>query len=98
MTSMQMRDLPYTSFTAASFVVAGEPAPNPDVAQSTHLGTFRVLNLDALVRIKRTAFRDKARTHVRDLIGVGTLDQSWSAKLPPVLAQRLQPLLDTPEV
>jgi hypothetical protein len=34
---------------------------------------------------------------VRDLIDVGLIDQSWTAKLPPPLDERLQALLDTPE-
>ncbi|MCI0674258.1 MAG: nucleotidyltransferase family protein [Phycisphaerales bacterium] len=82
---------------SGEFVRAGEPLPNPGVEQSTQLGGFRVLNLDALVRIKLTAFRDKDRTHVRDLIEVGLVDQSWTDKLPAALAARLQSLLDTPE-
>lgn len=82
---------------ANEVVKPGEPAANPDVDQSTDMGTFRVLNLDALVRIKLTAFRDKDRTHLRDLIGVGLIDQTWTAKLPPPLATRLQSILDTPD-
>jgi hypothetical protein len=79
------------------FVRPGEPLPNPTVDESTELGDFRVLNLEALIRIKLTAFRDKDRTHIRDLIGVGLVDQSWPAKLPAMLAQRLQTILDTPD-
>lgn len=79
------------------FVRKGEHAPNPSVTESSDLGAFRVLNLDALVRIKLTAFRDKDRTHIRDLIGVGLIDQAWTTKLQPELAARLQSLLDNPE-
>lgn len=82
---------------ADELVTAGEPAPNPSVRVSVDFGAFRAINLDALVCIKLTAFRDKDRTHLRDLIGVGLLDQSWVAKLPPILAPRLQSLLDTPD-
>jgi len=85
---------------AGEVVKSGEPAANPDVAESTDVGGsegFRVLNLDALVRIKLTAFRDKDRTHLRDLIEVGLVDQSWTAVLPAPLAERLQSLLDTPD-
>lgn len=82
---------------ANEIVRPGEPAPNPDVDESTDLGAFRVINLDALVRIKLTAFRDKDRTHLRDLIGVGLINQSWTKKLPAPLATRLQSLLDSPE-
>ena len=38
-----------------------EPAANPDVTESEDAGAFRVLSLDALVRIKLTGFRDKDR-------------------------------------
>ena len=74
-----------------------ETIPSPDVMESRDAGQFQVLELEALVRIKLTAFRDKARTHLRDLIDVGLVDKSWPAKFPPELAARLQQLLDTPE-
>ena len=74
-----------------------EPLPNPDVADSEDAGSFRVLSLPALVQIKLTAFRDKDRTHLRDLIDVGLVDETWCARYPPVLAQRLQGILETPE-
>jgi hypothetical protein len=47
--------------------------------------------------MKLTSFRDKDRTHLRDLIDVGLVDASWPARLPDELASRLQALLDTPE-
>jgi hypothetical protein len=71
--------------------------PAPDVFESEPSEAFRVLRLDALVRMKLTSFRDKDRTHLRDLIGVGLIDRSWTARLPDELASRLQALLDTPE-
>ena len=51
----------------------------------------------AIVRMKLTSFRDKDRTHLRDLIGVGLIDASWCDRLPTVLADRLRELLATPE-
>jgi hypothetical protein len=81
---------------ANEVVRAGEPAANPDVTEAQQMGTFRALNLEALVRIKLTAFRDKDRTHLRDLIDLGLVDASWIAKLLPALGSRLQSLLDTP--
>ncbi|MDR3632492.1 MAG: hypothetical protein P4L84_01575 [Isosphaeraceae bacterium] len=71
--------------------------PAPDVFESEPSEAFRVLRLGALVRMKLDSFRDKDRTHLRDLIGVGLIDQSWTANLPDELASRLQALLDTPE-
>jgi hypothetical protein len=41
--------------------------------------------------------RDKDRTHIRDLVGVGLIDRSWLSKLPPALAERFQGILDTPD-
>lgn len=72
-------------------------APVPDVADSEDAGSFRLVTLDALVRMKLTAFRDKDRTHLRDLIEVGLVDAAWAGRLPAELAARLQSLLDTPE-
>ena len=74
-----------------------EAIPNPDVTESEPHTHFRVLALEALVRIKLTSFRDKDRVHLRDLIGVGLIDATWPARFPPDLAVRLQSLLDTPE-
>jgi hypothetical protein len=71
-------------------------AENPDVAQSESAGAYRVLNIEALVRIKLIAFRDKDRTHLRDLIDVGIIDATWPQRFPPELGSRLQALLDTP--
>jgi hypothetical protein len=68
----------------------------PDVSESEPSTSFRVLTLDALVRMKLTSFRDKDRTHLRDLLDVGLIDSTWCARLPPELAPRLQELLDNP--
>ncbi len=75
-----------------------EPLANPDVTESEDAELFSVLSLEALVRIKLTAFRDKDRTHIRDLIEVGLVDAQWieGDKLPAVLAERLRMLLETP--
>jgi hypothetical protein len=50
-----------------------------------------------LVRMKLTSFRDKDRTHLRDLIDVGLLEASRVSQLPTELGTRLQSLLDNPE-
>lgn len=69
----------------------------PDVSESVSFGPYRVLALEAVVRMKLTSYRDKDRTHVRDMIGVGLVDATWPARYPPELAARLQHLLDTPD-
>jgi hypothetical protein len=53
--------------------------------------------LESLVQMKLLSNHDKDRTHVRDLISVGLIDRTWLAKLPPVLSERLQGILDTPD-
>jgi hypothetical protein len=71
--------------------------PAPDVSEAEDSETFRELRLDALVRMKLTSFRDRDRTHLRDVLGVGLIDQSSRARLPDDLGARLQELIDTPE-
>ncbi len=88
---------------AVHIVLAGEKvrpqyvAPAPDVSEAEDAPFFRILTLDALVRMKLTSFRDKDRMHLRDLLDVGLIDRTWRDKLPPELAARLQELLDNPE-
>jgi hypothetical protein len=74
----------------------GEPASNPDVTSSESAGAYRVLSLEALVQIKLTAFRDKDRTHLRDMIEVGIIEEAWVKKFSGELGRRLQLLLDDP--
>ena len=81
---------------AGEKVRPAEPLANPDVSDSEPAEHFRILSLDALVRVKLTAFRDKDKVHLRDLIEVGLIDASWLTRLPPALVERLQMLLDTP--
>ena len=90
------RDAVHVVF-AAEKVRPDYPEPSPDVTESEDAETFRLLSLDALVRMKLTSFRDKDRVHVRDLIEVGLVDRSWIERVPHTLRARLQALLDTPE-
>lgn len=71
--------------------------PAPDVSESELSRDIRVLSLESLVRMKLTSFRDKDRTHLRDMIDVGLLDQTWPDRFAPELGERLQFLLDHPE-
>jgi len=56
-----------------------------------------VLKLEELIQLELLLNRNKDQMHVRDLIDVGLIDRTWLAKLPPVLAERLQGILDTPD-
>ena len=82
---------------ASEKVRADSPVASPDVVDSEAADAFRLVSLEALVRMKLTAFRDKDRTHLRDLIEVGLLDASWISRLPAELGPRLQTLLNSPE-
>src|SRR5216684_3606813 len=65
----------------------------PDLNESERAVNFQEVALQALVRMKLIAWRDKDRTHLRDLIGVGLIDATWPARLPAPLGDRLQQLL-----
>jgi hypothetical protein len=45
----------------------------------------------------RCSFRDKDKTHLRDMLEVGLIDAIWIPRLPGELGTRLQQLIDTPE-
>ena len=59
--------------------------------------SYRLLELEALVTMKLTSFRRKDQVHLLDMIGVELVDESWPAKFPPALGERLQQLLDDPD-
>lgn len=88
---------------AVRVVFAGErvrpeyAAPAPDVSESENEESFRVLSLDALVRMKSTSFRRKDQLHLLDQVAVGLMDSTWLPRLPAELAPPLQHLLDTPD-
>jgi len=70
--------------------------PTPDVEESEPAAEFQVLSLLALVRMKLVAWRDKDRTHLRDMISVGLIDVTWVPRLPRTLDERLQQLINDP--
>jgi Uncharacterised nucleotidyltransferase len=72
------------------------PMPAPDLTTVDDPAGFRVITLESLVLMKLMSNRRKDQTHVEDMINVGLIDRSWVANLPPVLAERLQQILDTP--
>jgi hypothetical protein len=88
---------------AVHLVFAGEKVRSdhehsaPEVGESESAASFRVVRLVPLIRMKLTSFRDKHRTHLRDMIEVGLIDSALAAQLPPTLAARLQELLDNPD-
>jgi hypothetical protein len=69
----------------------------PDVDATSRLGNANILDLESLVRMKLTSFRRKDQLHLLDMLDVGLIDESWVARFPPELAERLQHLIDTPD-
>ena len=88
---------------AVHIIFAGEKVrpeydiPAADVTESELGAAFRVVSLEALVRMKLTANRRKDQVHIQDLIDVGLIDKTWPARFPAELAARLQHILDTPD-
>jgi hypothetical protein len=71
--------------------------PSPELDETVETDTYRLVSLEGLVRMKLASNRDKDRTHVRDLIGVGLVDATWPDRLPPGLAERLRSILANPD-
>lgn len=74
-----------------------QPEPNAGIDESEEADDYRVISLEALVRMKLSAFRDKDRVHLRDLAAVGLIDAKWPARFGSELRSRLEQILDTPE-
>lgn len=81
---------------------AGEPAKAgsecvfPSLADSERGATFRVASLEALIRMKLSAWRNVDGMHLCDLLHVGLFDATWPARFAPPLGARLQEILDDP--
>ncbi len=88
---------------AVHVVFAGEKVrkeysePAPDLTAIDQHESHKLLALEPLVVMKLTSFRDKDRTHLRDMMEVGLIDSTWLPRLPAELAMRLQELLDNPD-
>ena len=68
----------------------------PDVSESVTVTAHQTLTLEALVRMKLNVFRDKDRMHLRDMLDVELIDETWVSRYPSILANRLQELIDNP--
>jgi hypothetical protein len=82
---------------ASETALPGEAGWTPDPTESVETGEIHVLSLQALILSKLTAFRDKDRKHLRDLIEVGLIDAHSADDLPEGLAERLRILIENPE-
>ncbi|HEY1048488.1 MAG TPA: hypothetical protein VGE39_01985 [Prosthecobacter sp.] len=95
-TDAKVRDAVHVVF-AAEKIFPESIEPNADVTESEDSGEFRLIQLEALVRMKLTAWRDKDRMHLRDLAEVGLVDETWASRFEGELRQRLEFVLNSPE-
>ena len=72
------------------------PAPDPSQTHWVDDG-FRVIDLLPLLIMKLTAFRDKDRTHLRDMLELNMITPELDAALPPELRARLDELRANPQ-
>ena len=88
---------------AVHIVFANEKVKPNDVALTADVDEritaedYEIVDLIPLVRMKLTSFRDKDRTHLRDMIAIGLIDSTWPTKFESALTDRLQQLLNDPE-
>jgi hypothetical protein len=71
--------------------------PYPEIETTPCRDGYQAIELHSLTTMKLVAFRTIDRVHLRDMIDVGLIDDSWLSKFEPVLAARLKHLVDTPD-
>ena len=80
--------MPTTTFhIAGEKVNPNDPAPAAKVDEREPAEDYDILQLESLVRMKLTSFRDKDRMHLRDMISVELIDETWPAHFPTELAE-----------
>ena len=92
----KVRDAVHLVF-AAEKTRPDQPEPNARVEESEATGEYRLIALEALVRMKLSAFRDKDRVHLRDLASVDLIGPEWLPRFSDELRTRLAEILATPE-
>jgi hypothetical protein len=82
---------------AGEKVKPDDPVPTPELTESEPSKPFRVVSLEALVRMKLVSFRMKDRAHLIDLCQLAMIDTTWPDRFHPVLAERLREILADPD-
>lgn len=73
------------------------PETVPQIDEYALIEDMRTLPLEKLVGMKLVSHRDIDCVHILDMISIGIIDDSWTSRYSPVLAARLQGLLDHPD-
>ena len=92
----KVRDAVYVIW-AGEKVVPDAIEASPELGETETAGSFELIPLEDLVRMKLISFRDKDRMHLRDLASVDLIDATWPARYSGPLAERLQAILDDPD-
>ncbi|MDZ4848322.1 MAG: hypothetical protein SGI77_03440 [Pirellulaceae bacterium] len=71
--------------------------PVPEIDEYELIADARTLPFALLVKMKLTSYRDKDRVHIRDMISIGLIDESWLERFSLELRLRLQELLNDPD-
>jgi hypothetical protein len=82
---------------AGEKVTQADPVPAPEMSEVEDGVAFRVLSLEALVRMKLVAFRLKDQVHLQDMVRVGLIDATWPDRFPELLGDRLRQILANPD-
>jgi hypothetical protein len=82
---------------ANEHVAPDSPEPSPDLTDVEATADYKIIGLESLVRMKLISYRRKDQVHIQDMIDVGLIDATWPARFSPILADRLQALLDDPD-
>jgi Uncharacterised nucleotidyltransferase len=78
-------------------VKPADEVPTPAITEAVAGEQYRFLTLEALVRMKLVSYRLKDRVHLQDLTRIGLIDDTWPARFPDLLANRLREILADPE-
>lgn len=89
---------------AVHLIFAGErirpsdPYPAPPIVRGIRSPDgVEAIQLRELLILKLIAFRDIDRVHIRDLLGVGLIDDALAAQVPPELRPRLESIRANPD-
>jgi len=74
----KVRDAVHVLF-AGEKVHPNDFLPAPDISEAERAAFFRVLSLEALVRVKLNVFRTRDQMHPRDMLDVGLIDAFWTS-------------------